>query len=140
MTALLLHELEIHLARGLHQDAAAAGLRDATARVLLAVREGESVAMTDVARRVGRDPTTATRFVDRAVSEGLLTRTQGAHDKRRRVVSLTESGRATRARLAGIRTARAEALTYATLAETGLGVDQLEWFLQALLTALDDQT
>ena len=136
MTARLLHELEIHLARGLHLDAEAAGLREATARVLLALREGEQVTMTDIARRVGRDPSTATRFVDRAAADGLLARSAGTKDRRRRVVRLTPEGLETRARLKAIRVARAEALTSATLAETGLGLDQLEWFLQALVTAL----
>ena len=136
MTAVLLHQLEIRLARGLHADAAEAGLREATARVLLALREGDSVPMQEVARRVGRDPSTATRFVDRAVADGLLERTRGARDKRRRVVALTPEGLAARARLAEIRTERAEELTSATLAETGLGLDQMEWFLQALLKGL----
>lgn len=136
MTAVLLHQLEIRLARGLHSDAAAVGLREATARVLLALKEGESIAMSEVARRVGRDPSTATRFVDRAVADGLLQRTRGARDKRRRVISLTPEGLAARARLAEIRTRRAEALTSATLSETGLGRDQMEWFLEALLKGL----
>ena len=137
MTARLLHELEIHLARGLHLDAEAAGLREATARVLLAVREGETVPMSEIARRVGRDPSTATRFVDRAVVDGLLNRTPGVQDRRRRVVELTPEGLATRARLKEIRVARADSLTSATLSETGLGLDQLEWFLNALVTALN---
>ena len=139
MTARLLHELEIHLARGLHMDAEAADLREATARVLLAIRDGEQITMTEVALRVGRDPSTATRFVDRAVLDGLLIRAPGVKDKRRRVVRLTESGSATRARLVAVRTARAEALTSATLEETGLGLDQLEWFLKALLRALSER-
>lgn len=139
MMARLLHELEIHLARGLHQDAEAAGLREATARVLLAIRDGEQVTMTEVAQRVGRDPSTATRFVDRAVQDDLMIRAPGVKDKRRRVVRLTDSGRETRARLVEVRTARAEALTNATLAETGLGLDQLEWFLKALLSALSER-
>jgi DNA-binding MarR family transcriptional regulator len=139
MTARLLHELEIRLARGLHADAAAAGLREATARVLLALREGEVVIMSEVAQRVGRDPSTATRFVDRAVADGLLERTRGAKDRRRRVVTFTPAGLVARSRLAEIRTARAEALTAATLDETGLGLEQLEWFLQSLLKALTSQ-
>jgi len=139
MTARLLHELEIRLARGLHADAAAAGLREATARVLLALHEGEAVTMSEVAQRVGRDPSTATRFVDRAVADGLLERTPGRRDRRRRVVTFTPEGLAARIRLAEIRTDRAEALTNATLDETGLGLEQLEWFLQSLLKALASQ-
>lgn len=139
MTMALLHELEIRLARGLRADAAEAGLREATARVLLALEADETVGMSDVARRVGRDPSTATRFVDRAVADGLLERTPGAKDKRRRVVALTAEGRDARTRLAEIRTRRAEALTEATLAETGLGLGQVEWFLEALLKGLATQ-
>jgi len=139
MTMALLQELEIRLARGLHADAAEAGLREATARVLLALQADETVGMSDVARRVGRDPSTATRFVDRAVADGLLERTPGAKDKRRRVVALTGEGRDARTRLAEIRSRRAAALTEATLAETGLGLGQVEWFLEALLKGLATQ-
>ena len=114
MTAALLHDLEIRLARGLHADAGEAGLREATARVLLALKGEETVPMGEVARRVGRDPSTATRFVDRAVADGLMERTRGARDKRRRVVALTDAGRAARRQLVEIRTRRAESLTNAT--------------------------
>ena len=136
MRPAFLHDLVFRLSRGLHADAAAAGLREATARVLLAIAEDESVGMGDVARRVGRDPSTATRFVDRALADGLLERAPGAEDRRRRVVSLTAEGRVARARLSAILEQRAQPLTEATLAETGLGLGQVEWFLKALLKGL----
>ena len=133
MRPALLHELEIRLAQGLHADAAEAGLREATARVLLALSEGDPVGMGEVARRVGRDPSTATRFVDRALADGLLERSRGLRDKRRRVVTLTPEGAQARQRLSEIRERRAQTLTEATLDETGLGLGQVEWFLQAVL-------
>jgi len=136
MTISLLRDIETRLANGLRTDASQVGLLEATARVLLALGDEEAVPMTEMARRVGRDPTTATRFVDRAARDGLLSRVPGSRDRRRRLVSLTEDGRAARGRLREVRRRRADALLHSILAETGLGEGQVEWFLQAFVKGL----
>ena len=129
----LLDQLEIHLARGLQEDARHADRTEATARVLLAVEPGDGQAMGEVARRLGRDPSTATRFVDRAVAEGLVRRQAGLRDRRRRLVVLTPEGEVARDALVRRRRQRAEQLLTAMLESTGLGSGQVEWFLGALL-------
>ncbi len=139
MTVDLLRDLETHLALGLRADASRVGLREATARVLLAVSEDEAVPMAEVARRVGRDPTTATRFVDRASEDELLQRHPAVEDRRRRLVRLTERGREARVRLLEVRRQRADALLESILGETGLGEGQVEWFLQAFVTGLQGE-
>ncbi len=132
----VLLDLETKLAHGLRRDAARAGFREATARVLLAIEPGEQVRMSEIAGRVGRDPSTATRFVDRAAADGLLARRPGTRDRRRRVVALTPAGEAARRALLDARTQRAQALGTAILGETGLGEGQVEWFLDALVKSL----
>ncbi|MDJ0521214.1 MAG: MarR family transcriptional regulator [Planctomycetota bacterium] len=136
MTIDLLRDLETRLALGLRADAARLELREATARVLLALSPSETLAMSSVAQRVGRDPSTATRFVDRAVADDLLVRMPGAEDRRRRVVSLTERGGELRERLVELRERRARLLLDSILTETGLGEGQVEWFLQAFVQGL----
>ena len=138
MTIALLRDLETHLALGLRSDAARLELREATARVLLAMGDEEAVPMSTVARRVGRDPSTATRFVDRAAADDLLQRTPAAEDRRRRLVTLTEHGRTLREDLLGLRRARAERMLESILGDTGLGEGQVEWFLQAFVKGLGD--
>lgn len=133
----LLRDLETKLALGLRADAQRLTLREATARVLLAVGEDEAVAMSEVARRVGRDPSTATRFVDRATADDLLQRDPAVEDRRRRLVKLTDRGREARTRLQEIRRRRAESLLEAILADTGLGEGQVEWFLKAFVKGLE---
>src|SRR5262245_37275994 len=128
MGADLLHALEIHLARGLAADARAIGRAEATARVLLALEPEEGVPMGEIARRLARDPSTATRFVDRAVAEGLVQREPGA-DRRRRLAFLSATGRQGRERLLALRTARVAELFEAVRAKTGLDAEQVEWFL-----------
>lgn len=136
----LLDQLEIHLARGLAEDARFADRTEATARVLLAVEPGDGLAMGAVARRLGRDPSTATRFVDRAVAEGLVRRQAGQRDRRRRFVVLTPEGEVARDALLRRRRHRAESLLTAMLDSTGLGSGQVEWFLDALRDALQQAT
>lgn len=136
MLAAHLTELETRLAGDLRADAQRAELLEATARVLLALAPGESIPMRTLAARVGRDATTATRFVNRAEGEGLLARSPGLRDKRRRLVTLTEGGVAARARLVDIRERRAAALLERLLGETGLHEGQVEWFLASMLTGL----
>jgi DNA-binding MarR family transcriptional regulator len=130
-------DLEIRLAQGLRRDAARVGLREATARLLLALAPGEEILMGELSRRLARNPSTATRFADRAVADGLLARRAGTGDRRRRMVALTPAGERARAALAGVQQRRAEALAQAILAETGLGGGQVEWFLNALARGLD---
>ena len=136
MLAEHLTELETRLAGDLRVDATAAGLLEATARVLLAVRPDEAIPMSTLAARVGRDATTATRFVNRAEGEGLLARRPGTRDKRRRLVALTEVGQAARAKLVAIRERRAAALLERLLGATGLHEGQVEWFLASMLEGM----
>jgi DNA-binding MarR family transcriptional regulator len=93
--------------------------------------------MGEIARRLGRDPSTATRFVDRAVAEGLVQREPGA-DRRRRLAFLSGAGRAGRERLLALRMARVDGLFETVRAKTGLGPGEVEWFLGALLEAAAD--
>lgn len=135
----LLDQIEIHLSRGLVEDARDANHTEAMARVLLAVAPGTEQPMGEVARRLGRDPTTATRFVDRAVAEGLVRRQAGLTDRRRRLVVLTPEGEVARDALVKRRRRRVEALIQTMLGSTGLGTGQVEWFLGALESALTTQ-
>ena len=135
MRSRLLDDLERLLAGGLRADAVRAGLPEAVARVLLAVTPEEEVPMGELARRVGRDPSTTTRFVDKAAAAGLVRREPGL-DRRRRLMLLTPEGREAQERLARLRAARAEALPAEMQARTGLGEDEVEWFLQALVPSL----
>jgi len=137
MRSELFDRLEVRLAGGLRTDARRLDRTEATARVLLVLEPGRGIRMGVVARRLGRDPTTATRFVDRAVSEGLVRRQVGQHDRRRRLVALTPEGQAARDALTARRRARADRVAAAVLARTGLGSGQVEWFLAALADALD---
>lgn len=140
MRADLLDQIEIHLSRGLGEDARYANRTEATARVLLAVEPGTEQPMGDVAKRLGRDPTTATRFVDRAVAEGLVRRQAGLDDRRRRLVVLTPEGELARDALVRRRRERVESLVQSMLGTTGLGSGQVEWFLGALQSALEEQS
>jgi DNA-binding MarR family transcriptional regulator len=126
----------MRLARGLQADAARLDLREATGRLLLALEPNAEIQMGVLARRIGRDPSTATRFVDRAAAEGLVDRRPGTRDRRRRVVVLTPRGIEARQALAGLQGRRADALAGAILAGTGLGTGQVEWFLGALVEGL----
>jgi DNA-binding MarR family transcriptional regulator len=131
----LLDRLETLLGQGLGTDARAGGHTESVARVLLCLPPGKGVPMAEVARRLGRDPSTATRFVDQAERRGLVARERGS-DRRRRLVFLTRSGEEARARLLAIRDARARALPEAVRSRTGLGADEVEWFVEALVDAL----
>jgi DNA-binding MarR family transcriptional regulator len=136
MLASILAELEMRLARGLREDALRTGFREATARVLLALEPGEAIRMSELAARMVRDATTATRFVDRAVREDLVARRPGAEDRRQRVVGLTLQGEEARRVLLEVQGRRAAHLEEAILAETGLGSGQVEWFLGAFARGL----
>lgn len=131
----LLLDLERHLTAGLQADARRAGVTEATARVLLALDPAGGLPMGTVARRLGRDPSTATRFVDRAATRGLVARNPGV-DRRRRLAVLTAAGTELRERLLALRSARARALPGHVQAQTGLGEGEVGWFLEVLADAL----
>jgi len=137
MDAALFDRLEVRLANALRADAKRLDRTEAVTRVLLCLEPGTGITMTEAARRLGRDPSTATRFVDRAVLEGLARRQAGQQDRRRRLVGLTPEGEVARDALLGRRRARAAAVAAEILTETGLGPGQVEWFLEALASALD---
>ncbi len=128
--------LEMRLGAGLRSDAQAVGRMEATARVLLALAPPEGLTMSEMASRIVRDPSTVTRFVHRAAAEGWVEQRPGTEDRRTRVVHLTEKGRALRARLVGLRDARAAALREGVSTRTGLGAEEVDWFLAAVLSAL----
>ena len=130
-----LDDLERLLGLGLRADARRTGVNEATARVLLALEPGEEVPMGEVALRIGREPSTATRFVDRAVAEGLVERLLGL-DRRRRLARLTPAGVTAREALGAVRDLRTRALPRAIQERTGLGEDEVAWFVEALVRAL----
>jgi len=138
MRSRLLEDLERLLCLGLRDDARRTGLSESTARVLLALEPGRDLPMGDLAVRLGRSRSTATRFVDRAVAEGLLERLTG-RDRRRRLARLTPAGVTARESLAALRAQRAAALPRAVRARTGLGEGEVEWFVDAVVAALLDR-
>lgn len=132
----LLDALEVHLGTALRHDAQRRALAESTARVLLALGPDEALPMTQVAERLGREPSTATRFVDRAEAEGLVVRVAGDRDRRSRWVRLAPRGLELRQALLEVRAARARSVEAALEAGTGLGASQVEWFLNALTQAV----
>jgi DNA-binding MarR family transcriptional regulator len=132
----LLDAIETLLADGLRRDAAAMRRMEATARILLAIGEPEGVRMREIARRTARDPSTVTRFVLRAQAEGLVEARPGTEDRRERRIVLTPAGRAARDDLLRRRSARAAQVSSGVQARTGLGADEVDWFLGALHAAL----
>jgi DNA-binding MarR family transcriptional regulator len=135
MIARLLDALEIHLGQALRNDARRLAQTEASARVLLALEPVESVPMTLVAERLGRDPSTATRFVDRAEADGLVLRVAGDADRRARLVRLTPKGDELRRALIDLRTQRGRSVLASVETHTGLNADQVQWFLKALAEA-----
>jgi DNA-binding MarR family transcriptional regulator len=131
----LIGVLEVHLGHGLRLDARRLRQTEASARVLLAFEAGEALPMARVAERLGREPSTATRFVDRAEADGLVVRVAAEADHRSRLARLTPKGEDLRAELLGLRTTRGNSLVAAVESRTGLGADQVQWFLQALSEA-----
>lgn len=65
--------------------------------------EGAQPSVGDVAALLDVEPSTASRLVDRAARIGLVSRTASETDARRSALSLTEHGRALRARTVGSR-------------------------------------
>lgn len=85
--------------------------------VLSALWEQDGQAIGEIARRLALEPSTITPLVKRMAAAGLLTRQRNPGDERQVVVSLTDSGRAVRARCSGL----AETL----LAASGLTMERL---------------
>ena len=136
----LLDGIETQLADGLRLDAEALGRREATARILLALGRTEGIAMGELSRRTARDPSTVTRFVMRATEDGLVEQRPGTHDRRERLLFLTPSGRATRDAILSARAARSARILAGVAGRTGLGPDEVEWFVGALYAALVSDT
>ncbi len=134
----LLDGIETVLADGMRADAAALGMREATARVLLALGASEGIPMRELAQRSARDPSTVTRFVLRAAADGLVEQRPGVEDRRERLLHLTPAGQAARAALLARRTTRTAGIRLGVQARTGLGPDEVDWFLSQLYASLVD--
>lgn len=132
----LLDGIETCITDGLRRDSDALHRREATARILLALGRTEGIAMGELSRRTARDPSTVTRFVDRATVDGLVEQRPGTHDRRERLLFLTPSGRATRDAILLARAARTTRIVAGVAGRTGLGPDEVDWFLSALYAAL----
>ena len=132
----LLDGIETQLADGLRRDADALRRREAPARILLALGRSEGIAMGELSRRTARDPSTVTRFVLRATEDGLIEQRQGQHDRRERLLFLTPSGRAARDAILAARAARTARILAGVAGRTGLGPDEVDWFVGALYAAL----
>ena len=134
----LLDGIETVLADGMRADAAALGMREATARVLLALGDSGGIPMRELAQRAARDPSTVTRFVLRAAAEGLVEQRPGIEDRRERLLHLTPAGLTARAALLARRTTRTAGIRLGVQARTGLGPDEVDWFLSQLYASLVD--
>ncbi|PAU86980.1 MarR family transcriptional regulator [Pseudomonas sp. WN033] len=66
--------------------------------VMLALWEEDGVSVTAICERTRLDTGTVTPLLKRLEAKGLLLRVRSAEDERRRVISLTDSGRALQAR------------------------------------------
>jgi len=83
--------------RNLQQDLAArtgTAVQPALIRTLRAVElaEGDEPSVGDVADALAVDPSTASRYVDQAVRDGLVRRSPSATDRRRAVLQVTPDG------------------------------------------------
>ena len=128
--------IETLLADGLRRDADTLARREATAGVLLALGRSEGIPMGELSRRTARDPSTVTRLVIRATEDGLVEQRAGTVDRRERLLFLTPSGRAARDALLGARETRSARVRAGVAGRTGLGPDEVDWFLGALHAAL----
>ena len=87
------------------REMAAAGMGNlATSHgdILSELFEEDALLMSQLAHRVGRDPSTVTALVKRLVAAGYVTTARSTHDRRAVMVSLTPAGRNLRARFASI--------------------------------------
>jgi DNA-binding MarR family transcriptional regulator len=132
----VLDALEARLGQGLREDARGSGRAESTARVLLALDPAAGTPMGRLAGRIARDASTVTRFVERATKDGLVERRSSASDRRRRLLFLTPAGRVARAALQRLRAERIAAVREEVRSRTGLGEQEVDWFLGALDAAL----
>lgn len=70
------------------------GLHASDGRVLAAMLQEEFVTPSEVAERLGIGNSRVTPLIDRLLKKGLVTRTEGEHDRRTKRVGLTAEGRA----------------------------------------------
>ena len=87
------------------REMAAAGMGNlATSHgdILSELFEEDALLMSQLARRVGRDPSTVTALVKRLVAAGYVTTARNTHDRRAVMVSLTPAGHNLRSRFAAI--------------------------------------
>jgi DNA-binding MarR family transcriptional regulator len=133
----LLDAIETRIGEALRADAEATGRGEAIARVLLALQP-DGLTMGETARRIARDPTTVTRFVEKGEAAGLVVRRPGLEDRRERLVFLTDAGREARSAILARRLARDARLKETVGAKTGLSAEEVEWFLTVLHDGLAD--
>ncbi|HIR90329.1 MAG TPA: winged helix-turn-helix transcriptional regulator [Candidatus Limicola stercorigallinarum] len=87
------------------REMAAAGMGNlATSHgdILSELFEEDALLMSQLAHRVGRDPSTVTALVKRLVAAGYVTTARNTHDRRAVMVSLTPAGHNLRSRFAAI--------------------------------------
>lgn len=87
------------------REMAAAGMGNlATSHgdILSELFEEDALFMSQLAHRVGRDPSTVTALVKRLVAAGYVTTARNTHDRRAVMVSLTPAGNNLRSRFAAI--------------------------------------
>ena len=70
-----------------------AGLAPSHGDILAQLFEGGPVSMSDLSRRIARDPSTATALVKKLVALGLAKTAKCPTDRRSTIVELTEKGR-----------------------------------------------
>ncbi|HEY1816940.1 MAG TPA: MarR family transcriptional regulator [Kofleriaceae bacterium] len=108
----------------------------AEVRLLDAVHVAEPATVGDVARRLGIDPSRASRQVARAVKRGLLRRVAEQADARKVVLEVTSRGRAIQTRGSDLTRARIErAIARWTAAERAEFVDLFARFVAELVPA-----
>jgi DNA-binding MarR family transcriptional regulator len=96
----LLGSLTASLRRALVESAAEMGLSAGDAAALWILSGRDALPTRGLAERLEIDPANASTMVSRLERRGLVSRRLDAHDRRRRLVSLTGTGRETVMRLA----------------------------------------
>lgn len=56
--------------------------------------EGEGLSQGEISRRMSSDPNTIASLVDRMLKQEVITRTRNPHDKRVKIIRITEKGEA----------------------------------------------
>ena len=91
----LLKHAQLRLSELTAEALAPHGLDGRRLAVLTVLADVEPTSQQEAARRVGIDRTTMVAFVDALVDKGLVTRQPSEEDRRKNVVELTPTGRAT---------------------------------------------